>query len=390
MVGAPHRGGWRDVVCPGLVGLGLLLQGACMTPERADRQAGEAGARLATAYWQAQTGATNAFDAARPSDALTLRLALMAMARGEEGVAFPHIPDVSAVPADDDVWRLSLADALSVAARNDRPYQRLKEEVFKAALDLDSQQFLFETSFTGLLLGLLSGGSGVAEEAAGSAGAGLQRQFANGATIAGQLALDVVSLLRSDWNSVGLTGDLSMAVPLMRGSGRAVVREPLTQAERNLMYAVRRFEHYRQTYAVAVTAAYFGVLEYAQRLKNAQDNEVRLTANRRRARRSFRRARAWCPCGAPTRSGWTRSSWRSGCRRRRASSRTAGISSCSRRSLRRRRARAGAASACSPTSLTRVPSRWGGGWTWPPSMTRWRMPSAGWRSRRTRSARTWR
>jgi len=279
-------------VLPGLAGVGLLLLAACVTPERADRRAGEAGTRLATAYWQAQTGRTNTFDVSRPSDALTLRLALIAIARGEENVVFPEVPNVSAVIAD-DVWRLSLADALNVAARNDRQYQRLKEDVFRAALDLDSQQFLFETSFTGLLLGLLSGDmdSADTQQVTGSAGAGFRRQFENGATIAGQLALDVARLLRSDWHSLGITGDLSMTVPLLRGSGRDVVREPLTQAERNLTYAIRRFEHYRQTYAVTVASGYFGVLEYAQRLRNAQDNESRLTANSQRAEMLFEASR---------------------------------------------------------------------------------------------------
>ena len=283
----PNRGGWRGIVLPGLVGLGLLLLPvACMTPSRADREAGEAGTRLATAYWQSQTGCTNTFDVSRPSGALTLRLALMALAQGNEDTVFPEIPHVTAVITN-DVWRLSLADALNVAAQNDRQYQRLKEDVFKAALDLDSQQFLFETSFTGLLLGLLSGNSESADTATGRAGAGFQRQFENGATIAGNLALDVARLLQSDWHSLGITGDLSMTVPLLRGSGREVVREPLTQAERNLMYAIRRFEYYRQTYAVAVAAGYYGVLETVQYLKNAQDNERRQDINCRRAEMMF-------------------------------------------------------------------------------------------------------
>ena len=281
----PQRGTWREIALPALSALGLLLLPvACMTPERADRQASEAGTRLATAYWQAQTGRTNTFDVARPADALTLRLTLIAIARGDENVVFPEIPNTSAFITN-DVWRLSLADALNVAARNDRQYQRLKEDIFRAALDLDSQQFLFETSFTGMLLGMLSGNSESSDSttASAGAGAGFSRQFENGATVVGNLALDVARLLSSDWHSIGITGDLTMTVPLMRGSGRDVVREPLTQAERNLMYAVRRFEHYRQTYAVTVANGYFGVLEYAQRLKNAQDNEERLIINRDRA-----------------------------------------------------------------------------------------------------------
>jgi outer membrane protein TolC len=124
-----------------------------------------------------------------------------------------------------------------------------------------------------------------------AADVGFERKLLNGSTIAGGLALDVVSLLRDDWRSLGVTGDLTMTVPLMRGAGREIVREPLTQAERNLAYAIRRFELYRQSYAVAVTTAYYDVLEYSQRLKNALENERRLDKNSRRAEMMFEAGR---------------------------------------------------------------------------------------------------
>ncbi len=276
---------WRVAGLAAVVG-GAVVPVACMTPERAVREADEAGTRLATAYWQEQTGCTNAFDMNRPADALTLRIALLAVARGEQNVVFPKIPYAGTLASSNGVLSLSLTDALCVAARNDRTYQKDKETVFSKALDVDYQQFLFDTSFTGTLLGLLSGDPN-AEKVGGEGAAGFERQFENGATLAGNLALDVVSLLRDDWRSVGLSGDLTMTVPLMRGSGREIVREPLTQAERDLIYAVHTFEAYRQSYAVSVATAYFGVLEYAQRLENALNNEHNLAENRRRAEMMF-------------------------------------------------------------------------------------------------------
>jgi outer membrane protein TolC len=166
----------------------------------------------------------------------------------------------------------------------------MKEAVFTSALDLDYQQYQFETTFSGMMLGLLSGDP-AAEKASGRTAGGFTRKLENGAEIAGSLALDVVSLLRDDWRSLGLTGDLSMTLPLMRGAGRDIVREPLTQAERNLLYAIRAFEHYRQTYAVSVAVAYFDVLEYVQRVQNAVDNERNLAENSRRAEMMFEAGR---------------------------------------------------------------------------------------------------
>lgn len=268
----------------------LLAPVGCMTPDKAVRQSDEAGTRLATAFWQQQTGSTNAFDVSRPAEALTLRIALLAATRDETGVVFPKIPDVGALSVSNGVLCLSLSDAMCVAARSDRQYQKLKEAVFMAALDVDYQRFLFDTSFAGTMLALLSGDPD-AKKVTGEAEAGAAHQFENGAKIAGNLAFDVVNLLRDDWRSTGLAGDLTMTVPLMRGSGREIVREPLTQSERDLIYAIHNFEAYRQNYAVTVATAYLGVLEYAQRLENALNNESHLTENFKRAEMMFEAGR---------------------------------------------------------------------------------------------------
>ena len=272
-----------------VVALAVTVAG-CMTPEKAYRESNETGVRLATEFWQQQSGSNREFDVHRPADALTLRIALLAVVRGEQGVVFPKIPQAGPLAVSNGVLTLSLSDAMCVAARNDRTYQNMKEAVFTAALDLDYQQYQFDTTFSGMMLGLLSGDPGV-EKASGRATGGFARKFENGAEIAGSLALDVVSLLRDDWRSLGLSGDLTMTLPLMRGAGRDIVREPLTQAERNLIYAIRSFEHYRQAYAVSVASAYFDVLEDIQRVQNALDNERNLAENYRRAEMMFEAGR---------------------------------------------------------------------------------------------------
>jgi outer membrane protein TolC len=260
-----------------------------MTPDKAVRETNETGTRLATDFWRQQTGRTNTFDVCRPADALTLRIALLAAARNEQGVIFPLIPHVAAGTSN-GVYCLSLADSLGVAARNDRKYQKYKEDIFFRALDLDFQQYAFDTSFSGMMLGALSGGSG-ADQASGSASASAERTLPDGKTVAGRLAMDVVNLLRDDWRSLDIAGDLTVTVPLMRGAGREIVREPLTQSERNLIYAIQTFENYRQTYAVSVESMYYRVLQLAQQLANARENERRLDENSRRAEMMFEAGR---------------------------------------------------------------------------------------------------
>ena len=263
----------------------------CLTPEKAERDAEETARELATAYWRAQTGLTNDFVVSRPADALTLKIALEAVRQGVTNAIFPKIEGVDPLaPGSNGLVRLSLADALALGARNSRHYQTLKETVYVKALALDTERYAFDTKFTGFLLGALAGEPEIYKNSVGG-GAGVSRKLENGTTIAGNLAVDIVRMLRDDWHSTGLTGDLTVSVPLLRGAGRDIVREPLTQAERNLAYALFAFTRYRQTYALSVAKAYYSVLEYAQNRRNSDDNARRLEQNWDRAEMMFKAGR---------------------------------------------------------------------------------------------------
>ncbi len=262
-----------------------------MTPEKAQRDADETAVKLATEFWHNQTGLTNEFNIARPADVLTLRIALEAVRQGVTNTVFPRIAGVSDLhPATNGITMLSLEDALRIGARNNRKYQQLKEAVYNSAISLDTEQYAFDTTFSSFLLGALSGEPELVKESA-QAGAGAKRKFEQGSVVAGNMALDVSRMIRDDWHSFAWTGDLTMTVPLMRGSGRDIVREPLTQAERNLEYAILNFERYRQTYALSVASAYYNVLEYAQNRRNSDDNAKRLDLNWQRAEMMFKAGR---------------------------------------------------------------------------------------------------
>ncbi len=261
-----------------------------MTPEKAERDADETAVKLATEFWHNQTGLTNEFNITRPADVLTLRIALEAVRQGVTNTVFPRIAGVSDLHPTNGVTILSLEDALRIGARNNRKYQQLKEAVYNAAISLDTECYRFDTTFSGFLLGMLSGNPEVIEEGA-EAGVGAKRKFEQGSVVAGNMALDVSRMIRDDWHSFEWTGDLTMTIPLMRGSGRDIVREPLTQAERNLEYAILNFERYRQTYALSVASDFYNVLEYAQNRRNSDDNAARLDLNWRRAEMMFEAGR---------------------------------------------------------------------------------------------------
>ncbi len=260
----------------------LLVLAGCMTPERAMRETESIGSRLATDYRRQVTGNTNTFSIARPSDRLRVRLQL-----ARENTETPA-PDALPVPLV-----LTLDDALAAGARNSNEYQESKEAVFSAALDLQLQQHAFETTFEGVLGGGLAraessggeeSGDTTSDKATGGGKSTLTRKFANGATLTASLGLDVVRLLTGDRSTtLGLLGDATIKMPLLRGSGRLIAMEALTQAERNLIYAIYGFESFRQNYAVKVASGYYSLLEASQKVVALRENQQRLTDNYRRA-----------------------------------------------------------------------------------------------------------
>jgi outer membrane protein TolC len=70
--------------------------------------------------------------------------------------------------------------------------------------------------------------------------------------------------------------------PLLRGYGSEVVREPLTQAERNVLYEARAYERFRRTFAFDVASRFFAILRQMDALENERENEKRVRTLRER------------------------------------------------------------------------------------------------------------
>ena len=195
---------------------------------------------------------------------------------------------------------LTLTDALQIAAHESRDYQTEKEQVFEAALALDLERDEFRTTWTGILEGLYEADleREVTIDEAGNTDRqtvggleyggilGLSQRLKNGLTFSGQIGLDLVSLLTQDRPfSRGIFADATVTVPLMRGAGEFVVTEPLTQAERDVVYALYTFERFKREFAVSVASEYLSVLRQLDSVQNAEDNYRRLISSTRRARR---------------------------------------------------------------------------------------------------------
>jgi outer membrane protein TolC len=76
---------------------------------------------------------------------------------------------------------------------------------------------------------------------------------------------------------------VSLRQPLLRGAGYEVSHEALTQGERNLVYAVRAFELFRQDFCIRVVSAYYNLVSRKMRLENDERNYRDAVFDRKKA-----------------------------------------------------------------------------------------------------------
>jgi outer membrane protein TolC len=203
----------------------------------------------------------------------------------EEAERAVLLEDAESVPP----LRLTLLEALQVGARNSRSYQTRKENVFIEALRLDLERNFFRTTFTGIVSGQVISDLGPPGDTTGvvvSPQVGFTQRLQNGVVLTGRVAIDIVKLLSGGRDSsFGIFADTSISMPLLRGSGRHIVAEPLTQAERNVVYAIWEFETFKRNFAVDIAREYLTVLQGSQQVSNAEENYRRLITSTRRALR---------------------------------------------------------------------------------------------------------
>jgi len=173
----------------------------------------------------------------------------------------------------DELHELDLPTALSIAAENNRDYQSRKESLYLAALDVTVERWrLGWIPSAGAGAGLDGSGS-TSTSTSADADAGLTRVLGSGARILSGIGLSVFKDLTGGggWNTTSSFSFL-FTQPLLRGAGELIVNEPLTQAERNLVYEVRSFERFRRELAVDIAAELLRIQEDLDAIENEGNN----------------------------------------------------------------------------------------------------------------------
>ena len=229
--------------------------------------------------------------------------------------------EAAGLPRDSKPYVISMNQAFTLALINSRVYQTNLETIYAAALAVTLQRFTFTPQFyagmsptTGLSAGGVPSpnvGNSFLYQTRGTGNqisalnlgtvAGVGKVFASGGRLvtgfANQLVFNFVGK-NSFQPSVKSYLPLTLIQPFLRGSGRAVTLELLTQAERNLVYQIRSFAKFRQEFMVATvvggtiqnigagfnlpgfsgggnadpTIGFLNVVEDVQLMENAQSN----------------------------------------------------------------------------------------------------------------------
>ena len=288
--------------------MSALLMGGCSAQNYRERR-DQAARSIIEQKQQQATGRTEPFTIERPADTLRRRLLLdqelphSSPASLGTGDLSPikhwpkdnylsetsQPPDPSIARLEGQTLRLTLVDALQVAARNSREYQNRKEQLFLSALNRDVERMVFRATLTALRgrdASLNLGGQDEVAGVIGSADGSITQRFQSGLAITSRIAVDLVKLLTQDRSSsLGLSVDSTISMPLLRGAGRHIVAEPLTQAERTVVYDMLSFEQYKRSFSVGIARDYLAVLQQMDQLQNAEDSYRRVITSARRSRR---------------------------------------------------------------------------------------------------------
>lgn len=177
--------------------------------------------------------------------------------------------------------KLTLPAAIEMAERHNRSYQLQRETLYLSALSLTGTRHKFTwapTSSVDLGINRRTDGSLRGDS---DLNLSIQKMFRTGASVTATLANDLVLYFDGKPKVPDVT--LKLTQPLLRGAGAEIAAEVLTQAERDVVYAVRNYSHYQKTFAIETVTEYFRVLQSKDAVRNSYNNYLNLQKARDRA-----------------------------------------------------------------------------------------------------------
>lgn len=173
-------------------------------------------------------------------------------------------------PLAQKTYLIKLEQAAELGVINSREFQNRREDLYLVALPVTAERFSFAAQFfaTGFAIREHTGRQtpeGQHNRWRTGADGGFTKLFSTGALLLFRFANRSVFELTGNFARHTIsesTINLDLIQPLLRGGGKAVTLEPLTQVERNLLYEIRRYARFREEFYVSIAAGadFFSIL----------------------------------------------------------------------------------------------------------------------------------
>jgi outer membrane protein TolC len=182
---------------------------------------------------------------------------------------------------------LNVTEALQLAVASSREYQAQREQLYLTALSLTGARYAFSPQFFAESTGTIRGTGNVAETGSVNSRIGVNQLLKTGGRLSLALGNDLLRFFTARFSNtqppVALGNDsainllsVNLTQPLLRGFGKNdPTVEALTQAERNVVYAIRTFSLYQSQFAADVVQEYFTLLAQKSNVRNNYTNYLR-------------------------------------------------------------------------------------------------------------------
>jgi outer membrane protein TolC len=181
----------------------------------------------------------------------------------------------------------NLQGALRQAVLTNREYQTRREDLYLEGLSLTLTRHDFGPIFTSTLATLYSDNEHQPKTLLSTGDLSISQILATGGSVklTGLLSNTRFTGAGSsaDGDGFGSSAGVHLNQPLLRGAGYMASHEPLTQAERSLVYAIRDFELFREQFSIDIARGYYDLVSAKRQLKNDEENSHNFTKLRERS-----------------------------------------------------------------------------------------------------------
>lgn len=195
------------------------------------------------------------------------------------------LPDGSGASQSDDaghaearVVEIGLAEALEAAFTSGREYTNQQEGLYLAGLSLTGTRYNFGPRIDSTLAYQFDDEEDGQRRFALGGDIGVSQILTTGGTLSAGFGLDTSRMEgphlddEDKGRSYSSAFTVALSQPLGRGAGYEVSHEALVQAERNVVYAIRSFEIFRQDHAIEIAEDFFQLVSRSSQIRNNEES----------------------------------------------------------------------------------------------------------------------